>query len=33
MNIRTLTVELLRAGKRHNQLLSPLDEVGLCVGV
>lgn len=31
MNIRTLTVELLRAGKRHNQLLSPLTQyLGVC---
>ena len=26
MNIRTVTVELLRAGPRHNQLLSPLTQ-------
>jgi hypothetical protein len=31
MNIRTLTVELLRAGTRHNQLLSPLTQyLGVC---
>ena len=31
MEIRTLTVELLRAGKRHNQLLSPLTQyLGVC---
>jgi hypothetical protein len=31
MNIRTVTVELLRAGPRHNQLLSPLTQyLGVC---
>ena len=26
MNIRTVTLEFLRAGPRHNQLLSPLTQ-------
>lgn len=31
MNIRTVTVELLRAGPRHNQLLSPITRyLGVC---
>ena len=31
MNIRTVTVELLRSGPRHNQLLSPLTQyLGVC---
>jgi beta-lactamase superfamily II metal-dependent hydrolase len=31
INIRTVTVELLRAGPRHNQLLSPLTQyLGVC---
>jgi hypothetical protein len=31
MNIRPVTVELLRAGPRHNQLLSPLTQyLGVC---
>jgi hypothetical protein len=31
MNIRTVSVELLRAGPRHNQLLSPLTQyLGVC---
>jgi hypothetical protein len=31
MNIRTVTVELLRAGPRHNQLISPLTQyLGVC---
>jgi hypothetical protein len=31
MNVRPVTVELLRAGPRHNQLLSPLTQyLGVC---
>ena len=31
MDIRTVTVELLRAGPRHNQLISPLTQyLGIC---
>ena len=31
MDIRTVTVELLRAGPRHNQLVSPLTQyLGVC---
>ena len=31
MDIRTVSVELLRAGPRHNQLVSPLTQyLGVC---